>query len=568
MDPNSSTNPYDYMVQRPGRGHPMGHAPGTAPPQHPMAQNPLAAPSHMSMGYGYPDTHLMDMSMSLNPIPYNPPSGYGGMSSMMGSGHPAMSAPALDPSFHHGYMPPARPDTNAYFMMNDQLQYANAPMYPPQQRHEAPRPAAVPRSMPTPGSSALQQQPYHAPPPMAFNPPPRPLPAATLETSSAPTSSQKATSEASYDSSEETMAKSEKRRSQVRDASRRRRAKHKEEETSLVNRIRELKQQVAIMEGTSATGDGSAHPMSAMSDHDMEQAFNEQKKIVDKLKDEHKELKAKLKQHEEFARQLQKGIQHLSGVGGPPMNSITDGFSTMLGSSAPPAQSYDWSWIFTEDIEWVHEVVRTGFQDLYQWKPPATPREPVNASAMGWTSDFWEEGERTMCFSTHKMIRDGILRDFVDKTWGILSNRDKSRRVYPDWKELEVLKWVSEDIVVVRIYESAGSRNVTFCAVVFRVFVDEQHYLVGMKSYAMAPHVRKITPAMRAQEACAWKFSTKPNEVGVDVEFVGYQDLDQPVKSKAGMEAMFVMLRWESEAVTPVFRIEGNTAPRSDRLIQ
>ncbi|KDO22194.1 hypothetical protein SPRG_12690 [Saprolegnia parasitica CBS 223.65] len=564
-------NPYDYLLQRPGgRGHPM--QPAAPPTHHAMPPNPMA------MGYSYPDptSGMLDMSMAMNPIPYNAGS-YNPMP-MMGHGHHllpggshhGMGPPSIDPTFHPAYMPPSRPDNgiNSYYMMNDGGMNYSSPMYPPppQQSVELPR---APVQRPTPSVPKANTTPKPGPAPTSTYqplahvaiPPSRPLEPSTAITSAPSSSTHKAVSEASYESGEENVAKSEKRRSQVRDASRRRRAKHKEEEAMLVNRIKELKQQVQIMEGSHPSSDGGAHPMSAMSDHDLEQAFKDQKKVVETLKAEYKDLKARLKHHEEFARSLQQGIQALSGSGGPAMNTLMGGFNSMVAEL--PAQSFDWSWIHRGDMEWVHEVVRTGFQELNHWKPPTSANEPVNASAMGWTSDFWEDGDRTMCFSTHKLMRDGVLRDFVDKTWGILSNRDKSRRVYPDWKELEVLKWVSEDIAIVRIFESVGPRNVTFCAVVFRIFVDEQHYLVGMKSYAMTPPLRQITASMRAQEACAWKFSVSRTEPGVDVEFVGYQDVDQTVKSKAGMEAMFVMLRWESEAVTqPVFR------PPHNRLIQ
>ncbi|OQR89212.1 hypothetical protein THRCLA_09856, partial [Thraustotheca clavata] len=468
-------NPYEFLLPRHGNnGNENGGNGANASNRMQMQSSAHTPMGAMTMGYSYAQVSnnnaMLDMALGMHPIPYEHP-GYNGMDMM---GHAAPVMPHMDAA-HHGMAPmdpfqynmtPARPDhaQPAFYTMNA-MNYSMYSTPNPHVTHDQQLPQVPQSSIPKPTNPRNSVAPYQPPPQPTFNAP-RASPAhetspvqpvSTLTT----TASGQNGSEASYESSEEVNAKSEKRRSQVRDASRRRRAKHKEEEANLVKRISELKKQVELMEGPTSNGD-SLNPTSGMTDHDMEQAFKDQQQIVEKLKGEHRQLQEKLKEHEEFARQLQKGIQHLSGGGGAPMGSLTGGFSNMISSGVSiPPQTFDWSWIYHGDVEWIHEIVRTGFQELYQWKPPVNGRDPVNASAMGWTSDFWES-EHTMCFSTKKSIHNAVMREFVSKTWDILSNRDKSRRVYPDWKELEVLKWVSEDIVVVRIFESTGSRNVTF----------------------------------------------------------------------------------------------------------
>ncbi|KAF0686348.1 Aste57867_21850 [Aphanomyces stellatus] len=384
---------------------------------------------------------------------------------------------------------------------------------------------------PTVHGSVLAQQTQHMVHPLASPAMSMPFPAAHAAAITAYPSP-------SVDSGD---SKKEKRKSQVRDASRRRRAKRKDEETRLRERIQELTQQIQIM-GNHGEG-GDVPSTDALND-----AYEQQLKVVQLLQEKNQQYKDKLAQHEQFARLIQSGIHHLSDASPP--STTTRGLLPASASTSPPLQlTSDWM------TQWAASVVRGARDELVQLQRFSPEHKHTNV-AMGWTTELWTEAGMHMQLCSRKAI-EAAPRDAADKTWDILTSLDKCRRVYPELKSMETIQRVNADTcVVTRHCVPLQGPEVHLVSVVFRT----DHNVVGVKSFDKNGNDWRHADAVPV-DCFGWTFG------GDDVIFCGSYSLAHKTTPKAAAsdlllaqysnETMFSLVRWESEAIRPVFRIQS-----------
>ncbi|CAK4646392.1 unnamed protein product [Aphanomyces euteiches] len=385
--------------------------------------------------------------------------------------------------------------------------------------------------------------------------------------------------------------KKEKRKSQVRDASRRRRAKRKDEETRLRERIHELTQQIQIMGNpTAITATASGHIsqdlVSSSSAADaLDEAYKQQLQVVQALQEKNQQYKAKLAQHDQFARLLQSGIQHLSDphlnaapmiLPAMPSASTSSALTASLPSSMTgfprrrslpallAARSDDWM------TKWSHQVMENLLQTVQASSQTTMPPPACTNVAMGWTLELWlkkpepkhqiggqqELGDWIEVKSCKELNTPNAL-DAMAKTTEILTTLTKGRRVFPELKALEVLKHVSNEISIVSRTDSQSRRQSSPAVDVVSVVVQvPASRFVGMASFeATGDGTQPI-------EMVGWSFGNE-NDGKSTVQYTwrAKQDNDHVVATTSATqlanETIFTLVRWESEAVSPVFRVLG-----------
>ncbi|CAH0487503.1 unnamed protein product [Peronospora farinosa] len=132
---------------------------------------------------------------------------------------------------------------------------------------------------------------------------------------------------------------------------------------------------------------------------------------------------------------------------------------------------------------------------------------------------------------------------------------EKCKRIYPDVKQLRILQKVTDDIVVVHRIASVASdmSDREFISVAFRLR-DGDDYYIGLKSISVQTEAAEN--CTRGEECQGWMFIGGENEASQwKAHFLGYYDVkgekDDKVLNQLANEAMFGMLRWESEAMHP-----------------
>jgi hypothetical protein len=115
---------------------------------------------------------------------------------------------------------------------------------------------------------------------------------------------------------------------------------------------------------------------------------------------------------------------------------------------------------------------------------------------------------------------------------------------------------VTDDIVVVHRIASVASdlSDREFISVAFR-FRDGENYFIGIKSITVQTEAAEN--CIRGEECQGWMFVGGENETSQwKAHFLGYYDVkgekDDKVLNQLANEAMFGMLRWESEAMHPL----------------
>ncbi|ETV73332.1 hypothetical protein, variant 1 [Aphanomyces astaci] len=288
--------------------------------------------------------------------------------------------------------------------------------------------------------------------------------------------------------------KKEKRKSQVRDASRRRRAKRKDEETRLRDRIQELTHHIQIMAGSSSSGADVRRPSTITPDDNnaaLEEAYQQQLHIVHILQQKNFQYKEKLAQHEQFARLIQTGIQHLSTddpQAAPQQLQILQqqqrlqlvpGTSSVRVATTAPgpttnllANSTTLAALTGTNVDvltqWAKNIAVTSHRDLLASAREVHSigkRNPLHVTtniAMGWTTQLWmsQAGNAIepsiVQVRSHKDVHRPKCCDCVAKTWEILTSVANGRRVYPDLLAVEVVNQVTPNELVVVVYRKSS----------------------------------------------------------------------------------------------------------------
>ncbi|KAE8893738.1 hypothetical protein PF005_g5408 [Phytophthora fragariae] len=381
-------------------------------------------------------------------------------------------------------------------------------------------------------------------------------PSAIVPTTKSPTTSRAlATSSNNGGSSDEdagmgeddTQKKKERRRQQVRYASRRRRKKQKDEESFLRDRIAELKEQIRIIGGDLTE---QCSQMAGMSEQALTEAYEKQMQTVQTLRKDNNKLKEQLLQHENFARMIQYGLNALPSdcrdvdrkkIAGVPM-WISDQMNPLKGPT------------LVVDLNLCHEAVRHAYNELKTFGPSVNSKTNV-CYAMGWKTELWA-ASTCLNFRAVRSITDKNIREVADASWEIITSPDKFKRIYPDVKQFRILQKVTDDIVVVHRIASVASdmSDREFISVAFR-FRDGDNYFIGIKSITVQTEAAEN--CIRGEECQGWMFVGGENETSHwKAHFLGYYDVkgekDDKVLNQLANEAMFGMLRWESEAMHPL----------------
>lgn len=121
---------------------------------------------------------------------------------------------------------------------------------------------------------------------------------------------------------------------------------------------------------------------------------------------------------------------------------------------------------------------------------------------------------------------------------------------------MQILQKVTDDIVVVHRIASVASdlSDREFISVAFRLR-DDNNYYIGIKSIAVQTECAEN--CIRGDECQGWMFTGGEDETAQwKAHFLGYYDVkgekDDKVLNQLANEAMFGMLRWESEAMHPL----------------
>ncbi|KAF1794761.1 START-like domain [Phytophthora cactorum] len=346
---------------------------------------------------------------------------------------------------------------------------------------------------------------------------------------------------------DDTQKKKERRRQQVRYASRRRRKKQKDEESFLRDRIAELKEQIRIIGGDLTE---QCSQMAGMSEQALTEAYEKQMVTVQTLRKDNNKLKEQLLQHENFARMIQYGLNALPSdcrdvdrkkIAGVPM-WISDQMNPLKGPT------------LVVDLNLCHEAVRHAYNELKTFGPTVNSKTNV-CYAMGWKTELWA-ASTCLNFRAVRSISDKNIREVADASWEIITSPDKFKRIYPDVKQFRILQKVTDDIVVVHRIASVASdlSDREFISVAFR-FRDGDNYFIGIKSITVQTEAAEN--CIRGEECQGWMFVGGENETSQwKAHFLGYYDVkgekDDKVLNQLANEAMFGMLRWESEAMHPL----------------
>ncbi|KAG7385304.1 hypothetical protein PHYPSEUDO_001681 [Phytophthora pseudosyringae] len=346
---------------------------------------------------------------------------------------------------------------------------------------------------------------------------------------------------------DDVQKKKERRRQQVRYASRRRRKKQKDEESFLRDRIAELKEQIRIIGGDLTE---QCSQMAGMSEQALTEAYEKQMVTVQTLRKDNNKLKEQLLQHENFARMIQYGLNALPSdcrdvdrkkIAGVPM-WISDQMNPLKGPT------------LVVDLNLCHEAVRHAYNELKTFGPSVNSKTNV-CYAMGWKTELWA-ANTCLNFRAVRSISDKNIREVADASWEIITSPDKFKRIYPDVKQFRILQKVTDDIVVVHRIASVASdlSDREFISVAFR-FRDGENYFIGIKSITVQTEAAEN--CIRGEECQGWMFVGGENETSQwKAHFLGYYDVkgekDDKVLNQLANEAMFGMLRWESEAMHPL----------------
>ncbi|KAH7479730.1 uncharacterized protein KRP23_6518 [Phytophthora ramorum] len=346
---------------------------------------------------------------------------------------------------------------------------------------------------------------------------------------------------------DDVQKKKERRRQQVRYASRRRRKKQKDEESFLRDRIAELKEQIRIIGGDLTE---QCSQMAGMSEQALTEAYEKQMLTVQTLRKDNNKLKEQLLQHENFARMIQYGLNALPSdcrdvdrkkIAGVPM-WISDQMNPLKGPT------------LVVDLNLCHEAVRHAYNELKTFGPTVNSKTNV-CYAMGWKTELWA-ASTCLNFRAVRSISDKNIREVADASWEIITSPDKFKRIYPDVKQFRILQKVTDDIVVVHRIASVASdlSDREFISVAFR-FRDGDNYFIGIKSITVQTEAAEN--CIRGEECQGWMFVGGENETSQwKAHFLGYYDVkgekDDKVLNQLANEAMFGMLRWESEAMHPL----------------
>ncbi|RLN52934.1 hypothetical protein BBJ29_005410 [Phytophthora kernoviae] len=406
------------------------------------------------------------------------------------------------------------------------------------------------------GGSALAPAAVQRAAPQAAVAPSAIVPATTSRTKASSTASRALTTSSINDGSsdedagmgeDDSTKKKERRRQQVRYASRRRRKKQKDEESFLRDRISELKEQIRIIGGDLTE---QCSQMAGMSEQALTEAYEKQMDTVQTLRKDNNKLKEQLLQHENFARMIQYGLNALPSdcrdvdrkkIAGVPM-WISDQMNPLKGPT------------LVVDLNMCHEAVRHAYNELKTFGPSVNSKTNV-CYAMGWKTELWA-ASTCLNFRAVRSISDKNIREVADASWEIITSPDKFKRIYPDVKQFRILQKVTDDIVVVHRIASVASdmSDREFISVAFR-FRDGDNYFIGIKSITVQTECAEN--CIRGEECQGWMFVGGENETSQwKAHFLGYYDVkgekDDKVLNQLANEAMFGMLRWESEAMHPL----------------
>ncbi|ETW04595.1 hypothetical protein, variant 1 [Aphanomyces invadans] len=263
--------------------------------------------------------------------------------------------------------------------------------------------------------------------------------------------------------------KKEKRRTQVRDASRRRRAKRKDEETRLRDRIQELMHQIHIMGGPQSVDGVGATIDGASDDAALDAAYQQQLQVVRMLQQKNLQYKEKLAQHEQFARMIQSGIQLLTDDSSatatqlqflqqqqltratasaatplPPVEpaSLTGSAPTNLLATSDLARMLATSSVRDALTKWAKTVAAKCHRDLHVSTWDTRGENVTTNVAMGWQTHVWiplaTSKRREMHVRSHKVVVGANSDECAVKTWEMVTSIAKARRVNPDMKAIEV----------------------------------------------------------------------------------------------------------------------------------
>ncbi|KAG1690193.1 hypothetical protein DVH05_028267 [Phytophthora capsici] len=346
---------------------------------------------------------------------------------------------------------------------------------------------------------------------------------------------------------DDVQKKKERRRQQVRYASRRRRKKQKDEESFLRDRIAELKEQIRIIGGDLTE---QCSQMAGMSEQALTEAYEKQMQTVQTLRKDNNKLKEQLLQHENFARMIQYGLNALPSdcrdvdrkkIAGVPM-WISDQMNPLKGPT------------LVVDLNLCHEAVRHAYNELKTFGPSVNSKTNV-CYAMGWKTELWA-ASTCLNFRAMRSISDKNIREVANASWDIITSPEKCKRIYPDVKQFRILQKVTDDIVVVHRIASVASdlSDREFISVAFRLR-DGDDYYIGLKSITVQTEAAEN--CIRGEECQGWMFIGGENETSPwKAHFLGYYDVkgekDDKVLNQLANEAMFGMLRWESEAMHPL----------------
>ncbi|RLN13791.1 hypothetical protein BBO99_00005523 [Phytophthora kernoviae] len=382
------------------------------------------------------------------------------------------------------------------------------------------------------------------------------VPATTSRTKASSTASRALTTSSINDGSsdedggmgeDDSTKKKERRRQQVRYASRRRRKKQKDEESFLRDRISELKEQIRIIGGDLTE---QCSQMAGMSEQALTEAYEKQMDTVQTLRKDNNKLKEQLLQHENFARMIQYGLNALPSdcrdvdrkkIAGVPM-WISDQMNPLKGPT------------LVVDLNMCHEAVRHAYNELKTFGPSVNSKTNV-CYAMGWKTELWA-ASTCLNFRAMRSISDKNIREVANASWDIITSPEKCKRIYPDVKQFRILQKVTDDIVVVHRIASVASdlSDREFISVAFRLR-DGDDYYIGLKSITVQTECAEN--CIRAEECQGWMFISGEKETSQwKAHFLGYYDVkgekDDKVLNQLANEAMFGMLRWESEAMHPL----------------
>ncbi|DAZ98723.1 TPA: hypothetical protein N0F65_006755 [Lagenidium giganteum] len=346
---------------------------------------------------------------------------------------------------------------------------------------------------------------------------------------------------------EDSNKKKERRRQQVRYASRRRRKKQKDEESFLRDRIEELKEQIRIIGGDLTE---QCSQMAGMSEQALTEAYEKQMITVQNLRKDNNKLKEQLLQHENFARMIQYGLNALPSDCRDQDRKKLPGVPMWFSDQMNPLKGPT----LVVDLNLCHEAVRQAYNELKSFGPTVNAKTNV-CYAMGWKTELWATGT-CLSFRAVRTISDKNIRAVANASWDIITSPEKCKRIYPDVKQFRILQKVTDDIVVVHRIASVASdlQDREFISVAFR-FRDENNYFIGIKSITVQTECAEN--CIRGDECQGWMFTGSHDEDAQwKAHFLGYYDVkgdkDDKVLNQLANEAMFGMLRWESEAMHPL----------------